>query len=529
MKIIEHSSNHLILQDSTVGTQIFRLVCIPFLILAIIGLVLSITEQIFPSFFIIFCLIFGVYGVFLTSAQRIYFNKSQNKLSIQTQRLLGKQTQEYPLDNISVRLQETPLRVRSYSSLFGTAKEPIYIIVLELGNNAQKIRLSSNFTLTHTRALEIVSLIQTFLNTPAGEPFQPPVLTNSSAFRFNLNSWKQQVFWLVPLLILSLFWPKIGQNILPGIQQKPMHCSQESVQSPYCDFKVVQLITGHPSASTLAMSADGKTLISGGKDKAIKVWDLQTGTLKKTLQSHSGEIYTVAIAPDHQTIVSGSGDRQIRIWKLTSDQPKILPPHALTVNRLEISSDGKTLISHSDNELKAWDLATGQIKATLTLPYFRLLDISQDGQTVLMQLSNSKVVAWDVTKNEQKVLKMLSHSVQLAFLSLDHQTLVSIENSQFRIGRKRRDPHLKIWDLKTGTLKAEGNAVKNLREIALSRTHLLASTEAGLKIWNLQTAQLEATLAQENLRNLIVSPDGKLLAGIRGSLPNHQILVLQRS
>ncbi|WP_254174172.1 hypothetical protein [Planktothrix pseudagardhii] len=166
MKLIEHNSNQLIFKDSTVGSWMIRLVCTPFLILAVLGFFLVITEKVFPSFFIIFCLVVGIFGVFWTSTQTVYLNKSQNKLRIETQRLLGTKRLEYPLDNLNVRVEKTSFRVKTYSSLLKSQKEPIYIVVLEIASNAQTINISSNYSLTRNQAVEIADLIRTFLNTP---------------------------------------------------------------------------------------------------------------------------------------------------------------------------------------------------------------------------------------------------------------------------------------------------------------------------------------------------------------------------
>ena len=42
------------------------------------------------------------------------------------------------------------------------------------------------------------------------------------------------------------------------------------------------------------------------------VWDLETGTEKSKLEGHSKVVKSVAISPDGKTIVSGSCDQTIR-------------------------------------------------------------------------------------------------------------------------------------------------------------------------------------------------------------------------
>jgi hypothetical protein len=110
-----------------------------------------------------------------------------------------------------------------------------------------------------------------------------------------------------------------------------------------------------------------------------------------------------------------------------------------------------------------------------------------------------------------------------------------------------------VWDLKTGTLKAEGRVSsspnqRGLNDIALTRDsasadfgvsaqsnaaeadRIVGSTKEGLKVWNLQTAELEAILDEEWMSHLVVNSDGKLLVGVTGEphFQNTQIKVLQR-
>ena len=53
------------------------------------------------------------------------------------------------------------------------------------------------------------------------------------------------------------------------------------------------------------MSFDAYTFV-------CRVWDLASGELKCTLKGHTKWVSSVAISPDGKTIVSGSGDQTVR-------------------------------------------------------------------------------------------------------------------------------------------------------------------------------------------------------------------------
>ncbi len=103
-----------------------------------------------------------------------------------------------------------------------------------------------------------------------------------------------------------------------------------------------------PQPYSVAISPDGKTLVSGSWDKTIKLWNLATGKEISTLIGHSSTVNSVAISPDGKTLASGSGggDFTIKFWNLSTGE-EISTLHSGSVKSLAISSDGKMLVSYS--------------------------------------------------------------------------------------------------------------------------------------------------------------------------------------
>lgn len=67
---------------------------------------------------------------------------------------------------------------------------------------------------------------------------------------------------------------------------------------------------------SLAVSADGRWLVSGSEDCTVKLWSLAERQLVQTFREQSWWVNAVAIAPQGTTVASGSGDRTICIWRL---------------------------------------------------------------------------------------------------------------------------------------------------------------------------------------------------------------------
>ena len=92
----------------------------------------------------------------------------------------------------------------------------------------------------------------------------------------------------------------------------------------------------------LAISPDGKLLVSGSWDKTVKLWSLPDGALVKTLEGHKGSVESVAIGSDGKLLVSGDHDATVKLWSLPDGAlVKTLEDRGSTARSVAIGPDGE--------------------------------------------------------------------------------------------------------------------------------------------------------------------------------------------
>ena len=76
-----------------------------------------------------------------------------------------------------------------------------------------------------------------------------------------------------------------------------------------------QVLRGHTGeVFAVAFHPNGTRLASGGRDRAVWLWDLARGKEVARLQGHTSFVWSLAFSPDGATLASGSGDATVRLW-----------------------------------------------------------------------------------------------------------------------------------------------------------------------------------------------------------------------
>jgi WD40 repeat protein len=105
----------------------------------------------------------------------------------------------------------------------------------------------------------------------------------------------------------------------------------------------------------VAFSSDGKTLASG-EGSQVQLWDVETGTLLRTLHGHAKSVRSVAFARDSSLLASASEDKTIRLWDSQTGKSTHILTTSDEVHAIAFSPDGSRLASGTrDAKVQLWD------------------------------------------------------------------------------------------------------------------------------------------------------------------------------
>ncbi|MHC0068244.1 nSTAND1 domain-containing NTPase [Nostoc sp. UIC 10890] len=282
---------------------------------------------------------------------------------------------------------------------------------------------------------------------------------------------------------------------------------------------LAQPLKGHKNfVSSVAISSDGQTIVSGGRDGTVRIWNRNGQPLAQPLKGHKSFVSSVAISTDGQTIVSGGRDGTVRIWN-RNGQPltQALKGHKSFVSSIAISTDGQTIVSAGyEGTVRMWN-RNGQPLAQLfkgNQDNVIFVAISTSGQTILTRSLNGPVRMWN--GNGQILgtpFRDNEHDLHSIVISTDGQTIVS---------GGRNDGTIRIWNRNGQPLAQpfKGHQLKDLQNAVISvaissdgQTIVSGGRDGTVRIWNRNGQPLATTLrGHKNIvSSVAISTDGQTI------------------
>ncbi len=263
----------------------------------------------------------------------------------------------------------------------------------------------------------------------------------------------------------------------------------------------------------VALTPDAKTLVTGGRDKKVKVWDVKSGRLLKTLEGHTDWVFAIAISPDGNTIVSGSRDFTTRAWDLSTG--KCLREYNGAkegVRAVLFTSDGKRIITGSDDdEIYVWDFHTGAMisKIQATEGYVLSLAFTPNEKRLIAGCQSGAIVIFNFATGQiERKIKAHGPWVTTLCVTPDGKWVLSgsLDYKAF------------LWDISTGAKVRDfiGHhmSVYSAQITPDGKHSFLGTSEKVVEIADLATGHVIRKLTghQDKVSAITLSKDGNVLA-----------------
>jgi F-box and WD-40 domain protein 1/11 len=197
----------------------------------------------------------------------------------------------------------------------------------------------------------------------------------------------------------------------------------------------------------------GRWLVSGSRDKTLRIWDLDTRRLRgKPLHGHSQSVLCLQFDPteEEDVIISGSSDTSVIVWRFSDGQKIHEIPQAHTESVLNLRFDKRYLVTCSKDKLiKIWnrkelspldaDYPKVSSRSDAKIPSY-IVDLSTISPSVLE------------AKMANRQIKPLPPYTQLMVLDGHAAAVNAIQIDRDQIVSASGDRNIKIWDVKDGRL-----------------------------------------------------------------------------
>jgi hypothetical protein len=267
-------------------------------------------------------------------------------------------------------------------------------------------------------------------------------------------------------------------------------------------------IQAHES-DILCLEKYKKSIISGSSDKTIKIWDINTGKLINTLNSHNSAVHNLLVWDDR--LISVSSDKTIKIWNLENLKLECtILAHTNHIYSITGSNDFFAT-SSLDKTIKFWNLKERKLLKVIKTGDYTAWSIVKEDNKLFAGLTDGSLNIYDFNSGEL-LYSYKAHNDSITSLKVNDKFIFTAS----------KDKLIKIWD-KFGfklikTITGHNNTIWNL--LIFKDNVLSCSDDKTIKLWSINSGLQKQSLycgsewlsSLINLKNKIVtaSGDGKI-------------------
>lgn len=263
-----------------------------------------------------------------------------------------------------------------------------------------------------------------------------------------------------------------------------------------------QVLRFHDDAvNATALFRDGRAATAGA-DGRIAIWSPGNPQPDKVLQGHTAPVAAIALSADGATLASASWDHSVRLWRLDGGTPRVLEGHTQNVNGVAFSADGRALVTAGyDLTLRIWPL-DGAAPSIVTLPApLNSVIVAEDGE-IAAAGADGKIYFLNGEGKPDGEIALGSLPVVSMALSKDGVMIAAADIRGAVAIMERKGRHL------ARKLVAADRPVWSIAFLPDNVTLLSGGTDALIRRWNARTGEPIGPTVQEGQNDPLAAHAG---------------------